>query len=1308
MNLSSKVFRWLALLFGSALVSIASTVSAQHNIIIVSDAPLNETGYAEWLSGFGHNVTISENGQFHGTLSEQQKSLLESYDLVIVSRNTGSGSFNEPADWNGLDVPILMQNPWMGRNNRWFWQNADEMQGRGAAVMQVGSARFAGEHPNTVPDFDHPVFEMVSINQDGDFPTVTVRSIEVNSDVNLADPGAGQWLLSDIQESSQRAMLIDFTGAIGEEYYPGSGHTIINRRMIFLTGNEYNVGSADEWRSRFTLDGERLLMNVINHAGAFGTPQAEMPFSTDFGSVRFIRVLEQMTREVFEFEPVSEGGSIYVGDDATVTSLPASLAGNLAFKTRNLRPETVLQFAGASPINSRVDTNLATGSLSYPLSFSIWINRFDDGTERNKIFGWFPTGGVPNRGEVEIVGSSNLLRLVWWGGGPVIEVPAPAPNVWAQIGLVITEDDARLYINGNQVGSLDEEPWPLDTGINLWVGGRPDDSEDSFPGWLKEWVVYDGDIGDEGMQQLAAEAGLPDGDLLQYLPLNEGEGDVVFDQSGNGVNGQLFGPYSWESTALDVEAAFGIGFVTDRNLTVYLAVDENMDVPAWIENRYTNSGMKVETTVGDFDLWQRHFGARGQVSLLATPREPGENNYWVILSEGPDAIVGPRDFLFNRASAGTGDWRLDAHNWTLTTDPASEKHQSEMVANFSNFSPEAGFRTSARIRVPSLQDAGDNAIGLSLLGSNGEGLRAEWLPRTQDEGSVLRLVRAATEEILAETDLNGSAQTRVDNNVGVSSGATEIEFSSGVPVFADTAEGIVVFTEAFADGGEGWTTGSNNPAVDQWEIGVPTSGPGSAFSGSNVAATNLAGPYTSGGLNDTIAWLRSPVIDLVEVGEATLSFYEYMDVDTFEVNDEVFHFGVVTALDADTLDVVAEIASYSAEITSWTERVLDLSEVTGRRIVLEFALFTDDEEEFVGDGWYIDAIEIVGTGVEISALPEALALDGSLFGISTERAGVVDESDNHLEFTVVDRGTSGNDGVTVYVAWDVRASGFEPNWLVDHFARTDHFVDVTGQARQHRLWGRVYPDGEVVTLGGASAAGAGPFPEGINNYFVLFGDARRGLESIYTLTAEGELVDGSWEIVVSLRRNANGTVGTVSTVVDDLPGSSEFGVFARHPDSAAGGVTHSPIWQVFDFSMDFLGELPDLPGFEAWREEYFAGQLDNPEISGPEAAPAGDGVSNLVKYALGLSPWDPAAAGDTGTVAVTNEGEVVLIYWRRTDIDDIEYIPEVSDDLIVWRSGSPHVVEALGALDGNLREVEATGSVSGDRGFIRLRVRLIE
>lgn len=69
-----------------------------------------------------------------------------------------------------------------------------------------------------------------------------------------------------------------------------------------------------------------------------------------------------------------------------------------------------------------------------------------------------------------------------------------------------------------------------------------------------------------------------------------------------------------------------------------------------------------------------------------------------------------------------------------------------------------------------------------------------------------------------------------------------------------------------------WTTITPPaPPTHDWQVGAPTSGPGVAFSGSNVWATNLAGNY----MNSDCGGIISPSIDLTTATSASISFQQW-------------------------------------------------------------------------------------------------------------------------------------------------------------------------------------------------------------------------------------------------------------------------------------------------------------------------------------------------------------------------------------------------------------------------------------------------
>lgn len=106
------------------------------------------------------------------------------------------------------------------------------------------------------------------------------------------------------------------------------------------------------------------------------------------------------------------------------------------------------------------------------------------------------------------------------------------------------------------------------------------------------------------------------------------------------------------------------------------------------------------------------------------------------------------------------------------------------------------------------------------------------------------------------------------------------------------------------------------------------------------------------------------------------------------------------------------------------------------------------------------------------------------------------------------------------------------------------------------------------------------------------------------------------------------------------------------------------------------------------------------------ANPAGDGVSNLVKYALGLDPHLPALAPTDGTHAglpsMERSGDSVkFTFIKDTGKTDVNYTVESSGDLATWQPVTTGVVET--PLTGTLVRVEVAIPVTGRR-FCRLSV----
>ena len=143
-----------------------------------------------------------------------------------------------------------------------------------------------------------------------------------------------------------------------------------------------------------------------------------------------------------------------------------------------------------------------------------------------------------------------------------------------------------------------------------------------------------------------------------------------------------------------------------------------------------------------------------------------------------------------------------------------------------------------------------------------------------------------------------------------------------------------------------------------------------------------------------------------------------------------------------------------------------------------------------------------------------------------------------------------------------------------------------------------------------------------------------------------------------------------------------------------------------------LSLLPGNP-YEAWQGQMFSqNQFINPAISGDLLAPAGDGISNLMKYALHLNPFVNGVSGlpIKSIVNVSGSNYLALTYTKVIAATDLTYTVEISNDLQTWNSGPSYTTttNVTANLDGVTQSVTVRSlvplSVTAPKQFIRLRV----
>ena len=259
-----------------------------------------------------------------------------------------------------------------------------------------------------------------------------------------------------------------------------------------------------------------------------------------------------------------------------------------------------------------------------------------------------------------------------------------------------------------------------------------------------------------------------------------------------------------------------------------------------------------------------------------------------------------------------------------------------------------------------------------------------------------------------------------------------------------------------------------------------------------------------------------------------------------------------------------------------------------------------------------------------------------------------------------------------------------------------------------------------VTVSGGTLAGVGP----VGYTFVSNGHLAPGDNGPGTLTAssyltlsDGTILDfdlgtgGSDELVVTgplLQiqttnnqplvvnfTNAGGlTAGQTYKLIDWGTGSIS-GVSA-----SAFQLGSSPVGGTFSVQNNALYfTTAAYTPFQQWQYTYF-GSINNASAA-PTSNPAGDGITNLIKYALGL---DPRSVSTAGLPKVGVKGSyLTLTYTRPVSVTDVTYDPQFSDDLATWSDNG--VTQQILSNDGTTQTVQAQVALGaiGHR-FIRLSV----
>jgi hypothetical protein len=136
-----------------------------------------------------------------------------------------------------------------------------------------------------------------------------------------------------------------------------------------------------------------------------------------------------------------------------------------------------------------------------------------------------------------------------------------------------------------------------------------------------------------------------------------------------------------------------------------------------------------------------------------------------------------------------------------------------------------------------------------------------------------------------------------------------------------------------------------------------------------------------------------------------------------------------------------------------------------------------------------------------------------------------------------------------------------------------------------------------------------------------------------------------------------------------------------------------------------LLDQSSLTPLQAWRDAHF-GNPSNVGAGANAASPAGDGIPNLIKYAIGLDPMTPTTSDvflSRSIVEAGGQKYLAMTITRSAEAPDINYTVEVSPDLFTWTSGPAEIV-TLSESPTQLVVRDNTPVQDVMARFIRLRV----
>jgi bacillopeptidase F (M6 metalloprotease family) len=202
------------------------------------------------------------------------------------------------------------------------------------------------------------------------------------------------------------------------------------------------------------------------------------------------------------------------------------------------------------------------------------------------------------------------------------------------------------------------------------------------------------------------------------------------------------------------------------------------------------------------------------------------------------------------------------------------------------------------------------------------------------------------------------------------------------------------YFQDFEENAIGFVTGGNN---NTWEWGEPTSGPGQAYSGNKLMATNLDGQYSNG----SNTYMLMPPIDLLDHQEgAFLTFKHWYEF------ENSYDRGTVYIAAASTDYEFIPILEFTGPGHDWHTEFIDLSVYAGEQVHVLFNVTSDGS--VARDGWYIDNIALSAPDEVSPSSPQNVTIEQDVLGKVTLNwdAGNEEDLKEYVVYRSIESGTN--------------------------------------------------------------------------------------------------------------------------------------------------------------------------------------------------------------------------------------------------------------------------------------------------------------